>query len=102
MNPSPLLVLHLTTGEERTVHVVNFYPPAHLILKWGPLSGLYLADLRKDGKINGVGTWRIKDLTHAKTLYAELSGAKHRVTDRPVRPDDLAAIMHWKNKGILS
>lgn len=96
-----LTLLHLTTAEEREVAVINFYPPAHLVLKWGDLSGHFIVDLRKTGGIQGISSWRIKDMATAQGLYLTLSGAKQRVTDRPIRPDDLAALQHWRKKGIL-
>ena len=96
-----LTLVHLTTHEEHDVEVVSYYPPAYLMMKWGELSGLYGVDLRKDGVVKGIRDWRLKDLRQAHEVYAKLADAKRVEIDRTIRPDDLAALQHWKDKGLL-
>ena len=114
MNPPPpsvfsntttayrITLLHLSTLEEKSVEVVNFYPPAWLTFKWGNFVGMFTANLRLDGRIQGLTTWRIQDMREAWRIYNALSLARHPLpSDRPIRPDDLAALAHWKKKGLL-
>jgi hypothetical protein len=100
--PSTLILIHGTTHEEKTVEVLNFYPPAWLVLRWGELAGIFLVDLRKGGIIQKIKSWRIKDLRQAQQIYKDFTAIrKDSLQKSTIHPDDLAAVQHWKDKGLL-
>jgi hypothetical protein len=95
-----LTLVHLHSREIREVEVINFYPPAWLVLLW-PGVGVYLANLKKSGVLQQVKTWVIKDILLAEKIYRDLSAGRHPPPAPIVRKDDFAAIQHWRDRGLV-